>query len=278
MHLSRLPGSTRTTKMKKGTLSRFSCWTRGGWDFLLITVSICSHLPNCFFGHKFETRYTSLFFSGTTCYDWKRTPLTNCQDSKGCEWLLRLYIRSDYHERPGYSSKYMGVSSAPSQKDPNRRRPRRGDGWEEWTGNSQPVVITKMFGSKTVGSLLQTCNPSRYTEYIWIYLSYIVLQYVLQPFPPYAAFQCGFRCFPEDQLASSVRWLRCGQIWKWRGTAGIGIIATETNHYLSRKPRFSSRLCVVCHFFDCKACAKIKPFKRFDLFCWIINIHKHTIY
>eukprot|EP00434_Breviolum_minutum_P031503 symbB.v1.2.027858.t2/scaffold2872.1/size68408/9 len=31
-----------------------------------------------------------------------------------------LYIRSDYHERPGYSSKYMGVSSAPSQKDPNR--------------------------------------------------------------------------------------------------------------------------------------------------------------
>ena len=48
--------------------------------------------------------------------------------------------------------------------------------------------------------------------------------------------------------------------------ADIGIIATETNHYLSRKPRFSSRLCVVCHFFDCKACAKIKPFKRFDLF------------
>lgn len=192
----------------------------GGWDFLLITVSICSHLPNCFFAYKFATRYTSLFFSGTTCYDWKRTPLTNCQDSKGCEWLLRLYIRSDYHERPGYSSKYMGVSSAPSQKDPNRRRPRRGDLWEEWTGNSQPVVTTKMSWSKTVGSLLQTCNPSRYIEYIWIYLSYIVLQYVLQPFPPYAEFQCGFRCFPEDQLASSVRWLRCGQIWKWRGTAG----------------------------------------------------------
>lgn len=39
----------------------------------------------------------------------------------------------------------------------------------------------------------------------------------------------------------------------------IGILATETNHYLSRTPRFSSRLCVVCHFFDCKACAKITP-------------------
>lgn len=139
MHLSRLPGSTRTTKMKKGSLSRFSCWTLGGLDFRWWDIG------------WLRSQSAAIYqtgFSVTTCYDWKEGS-SHCQDSKGCEWL-RLYIRSDYHERPGYSSKYMGVSSAPSQKDPNRRRPRRGDGWEGWTGNSQPVVVAKMSWTKTV--------------------------------------------------------------------------------------------------------------------------------